>query len=475
MLPRPMSELHPEPDESGEPVVLGRAARAHLARGLQDALAGREPPSAPDVPSLDEARERRADDPAAAREIALVHAHRATLSTRAALAVALDRAPILLDDGSRLERDDAERLLATKEERRAFAPLRRSIARAAAPFEEEREEAEGRFTRVLAEALTLPGDAVPSVDVATATVERFLADIADAAEEARAALGRAGHLPLEDPLALARGLDLPDPAGFAEPNVRRLGRALLDAAGRQRQREVKALRVPRALASVVIAADDGPVRTAACPSVTAGRFLALSSSLGAAVALSLFAPKALAAPVEEEALLLGSALSFGASTAVVRRGVLDETEAEAERRARVLAATRLLGAQASALAARVLLEGEGREALRDSLGSTFGSDPPAELLSSLLAPPWPGLVGLRTSAGELGARVVRLALGSALALGLRDRYDEAFVLVPSPYELFGAAREALVDRAVGALDLAGARVDPDHPGRSLVEWTAELL
>jgi hypothetical protein len=233
--------------------------------------------------------------------------------------------------------------------------------------------------------------------------------------------------------------------------------------------------VPRPLAGVVIGADEGPVRAAACPALTAGRFLALSSSLGAAVGLSLFEARELSTAVEEQALLFGAALSLGVSAPVVRRGVLDEAAGDAERRARVLAATRLVLAQASALAARVLLDGEGREALREALGSTLGSDPPAEVLDELLAPPWPGLVELRAPAGAAGARVLRVALGSALALALRDRYDEAFVLVPSPYELFGAAREALVGRAVGALELAGARASAEHPGHALVEWTAELL
>lgn len=469
-----------EPNESlreasHEREPLSRDARAHLARALLDALSRREAPAAPELPSLEAARARRADDVVAARELALVHAHRATLEERVAIAIERDRAPVLLDDGSRLTLDEAERMLASKEERRVFTPLRRSLARAAEPFAKRQRGVEERFSAVLGEVLELPGDEVPSLEKARATLDRFLADLEDAAEEARAALTREGRAPLEDALALARGLDLPDPAAFSDEAVRRLGRALLEAGAPFRVREVKALRVPRGLAGLVIAADEGPVRAGACPSVGAGRFWALSSAVGAAVALSLFEARTLTAAVEEQALLVGTALALGASTAVVRQGVLEEGASDATRRARVLAASRLVLAQAAGIAARVQLDGEGRDSLREALGSVFEADPPADLLAELLAPPWPGLMELRGPAGAAGARVLRLALGSALALGLRDRYDEAFALVSTPYELFGAAREALLGGAVDALELAGARFDPEHPGRPLVEWSAELL
>src|SRR5690606_23123920 len=114
-------------------------------------------------------------------------------------------------------------------------------------------------------------------------------------------------------------------------------------------------------------------------------------------------------------------------------------------------------------------------ALRETLSGVLGADPPASLLEQLSSPPWPGPVHLRGPAAAAGAEVVRLCMSAALAAGLRDRYDEAFPLVPFPYELFGGARDAFVGGAVSALELAGVSFDKEHPGRALVEWSAELL
>ncbi len=487
-----------------------RERRARLARALLSRLAGRSTSSdggTPDaeLPSLAEARELRAWDLEAAREVALVHSHYESLPGRVRAAISRDRAPVLLRDGSRLTLDDAERTLAKKEERRAFLPLRRALEEAAAAADESFARAHERFDDVLGEVLVGPheqlasappshaGSSVPSAaapdgadieaaaqtlsaaDVALSWLARFLRDVKDAALAAREALAHDGHQPLEDPASFARGLDLPDPEGFSEEAVRRLGRALSSAAGQHQRRALKAVRAPRALAGVVLSAELGPVRVAACPSSRAARFLSLSGALGGGVALTLSDADALAPRGEDELLVFGAALSLGAGAAVVRRGVLEEPSAEAERRGRVLAATRLLRVEAAAHAARVRLSGEGREALRETLAGTLGVDPPVELLDTLTAPPWPGLVHLRGPAASVGADVVRLAMGAALASALRDRYDEAFPLVPSPYELFGAARGALAEGAVTALELSGAPFDVEHPGRALVEWTAELL
>lgn len=461
-----MKQEHPSPE---------RGARAHLARVLLDELAARAPPSVPDVASLEEARELRDEDLPAARELALVYAHRATLSERVRAAVAADRAPVILDDGSRLSRDEGERVLASKEEKRAFAPLRRSLERAGASSRDRLEEANERFREVLFEVLAHPREEVPAAGDAAAALGRFLDDVKDAAQEARSTLAREGRVGLEDPVALARGLDLPHPEGFSDGGLRRLGRALLEGAGEHRKRAVKAVRAPRSLVGVVIAADEGPVRAATCPSCSAGRFLALSGGLADSVALSLLDADELTPVVEDQALLFGAALSFGGSSAVARGAVLEEGASDAERRARVLAATRLIRLQVQAHAARVLLEGEGRDALREVLAGVLGTDPPAALLDQLVAPPWPGLEHLRGPAAASGAAVLRTALGAAVAAALRDRYDEAFALVPSTYELVGGAREALVGGAVGVLDLVGARFDKEHPGRALVEWTGEML
>lgn len=452
-----------------------RRARAHLGRVVLDELASRAPAPAPDLATLEEARELRGDDLAAARELALVYAHRATLSERVRAAVAADRAPVILEDGSRLSRDETERVLASKEEKRAFAPLRRSLERAAAPARDRRDNAHERFHEVLLEVLEHPREEVPVADDAAAALNRFLADVKDAAQEARSALAREGRVSLEDPAALARGLDLPDPEGFADGGIRRLGRALLESAGEHQQRAVKAVRAPRSLAGVVIAADEGPVRTATCPSCSAGRFLALSGGLGNSVALSLLEAGELEPLFEDQALVFGAALTFGFSAAVARVAALEEPAGIAERRARVLAATRLVRLQLQAYAALVLLDGEGRDALREILAGVLGTDPPGALLDDLVAPPWPGLTHLRGPAAAAGAAVLRASLGAAAAAALRDRYDEAFALVPSSYELFGGAREALIGGAVGVLDLVGASFDVEHPGRALVEWTSEML
>lgn len=452
-----------------------RVNQAHLARALLHELARREPPPPPPVESQEEARELRDDDLGRARDVALVHAHRATLSARVTAAVALDRAPIVLDDGTRMSLDETERVLADKEERRTFAPLRHSLERAREAGMEPVREAAERFQQELSEVLEHPREELASPKDAAASLDRLLADLKDAATEARSALAREGRAGLEDPVGLARGLDLPDPAGFADGGVRRLGRALLEATGEHRQRAMTALRVPRSLSGLVVTAEEGAVRVGTAPSARASRYLSLVAALGAGVAVSLLAEDELSTTVEDEALLFGAALSFGASSAVVRRAVFDETSAEGDRRARILAATRLVRAQTVATAARVLLVGEGREALRDALGGTLGTDPPAAMLDAFLEPPWPGGASLRGRAASLGAEVVRLALGASVATALRDRYDEAFPLVPSPYELFGGARDALVDGAVTLGEVVGARADVEHPGSALVAWTAELL
>jgi hypothetical protein len=150
----------------------------------------------------------------------------APVATAVARALAREEVRVSLEDGTALSLDDAERLLARKEERRAHRPLRGRIDVALRPVR--------YFVEYESDALW----------------QEFLTGtraLAEAATETLATLAGEG---LEDAAALGRALDLPEPWCDARAALQLVAGAR-DAAGSA----ARAVRVPRALAGAVFAED----------------------------------------------------------------------------------------------------------------------------------------------------------------------------------------------------------------------------
>jgi hypothetical protein len=452
-----------------------------IAQALLDALKGREPRWPQPPYDHEELRARLATGDDDARELALGLAHEASLESRVEQALALERTPVVLADGSRLSLDDAERLLADKEARRVFAPLRGSLDEAMAPLAEQLRASSQRFED---EAEQLLGPAVVPPALAALTDE--LDDtLQDPAREALRLLEEIGGAPARDAAGLARAVDLPDPEGFSDRASRELVRRARQAAERVLARDVVALRAPRAMLGLVVSAAEGGVRAAVVPSRTAGRFLANTrAGLGAAAA-ALAPAGALAVSRERELRVLGEALTLGALPPPARRRVFGESAADADRRARVAAAAHLVGARALVRAARVSRE-EGciTEAVAEGLADALDTDPPFAWARALLSAPWPGRLQLARTAEGLAQAAWALSEAGRRAMELRDRFDESF---GEREELWASERESLFeeDRADGS-DAASAGDEAgdgagdgarggEAAGIPLVGWLGELL
>jgi hypothetical protein len=442
-----------------------RAFAQRAAERLLTLLAGRDP-GPPSLPSLEKARDHGADA-ADLTALALAHAHAAGLEGRIAAALAEDREPVELDDGSAMPLDKLERLLAGKEERRPSPALRKSLARARAKGQERARAGEAAFHERIEDALDVPDPA--RAGEALRALEAGLADVGQAALETLAQVGR--H-PLADPLSLARGLDLPDHAGFSADAARLFARAGREAAGEHLLRRPMALKAPRALVGHVFTGAAGPVRVAVCESFAASRFLRQLEGIGLGLAAGLFREE----DDDEPAFQLGMGFGLGMLSPVARRAVTGEARDDADRRTRVLVALTVLRARLAALAALVLLEEGGeRDAMREAAARALGAPPPDELVDALLLPPWPGAARLRGRASALGRAALGAALGAHVALALRDRFDEAFLLLPPAYELLAEGRAALTSGGVSVDELLGRAFVHEAPHEALVAFAAERL
>jgi hypothetical protein len=395
-------------------VVVGRALLALL--GGRDA-------GMPALASLDELVEHAAGGGAVPDDDVLAHAWWRILPARVQAAVDADAVDVPLADGTTLARDAAERLLAQKEERRVYPPLRLPLERAVARAVRD-DDTRPALLRAVPEALrpalgTLPGDD----DVAS--LRTFLAHTAGAAEASRDLLARVGGAPLDGgadrAAALRRGLDLPAPAWFGSEAVSAAVRLALSTS--TPVRPAARTTAPRALAGHVV--DDGVTpRLLVAPCASAGRHLALAQGAGAV----------LAAAFAVDAHAPGLALAL-VDPAMLRG--LDRGRDEAAQAFRVTVATALLWARARAAVAvagaeRCESDGEDaeeerRERARSGVRAALLGDPGQAFVDALRAPPWPDGRRLRApavAAVDVARRAVRMARSWTT---LREALDEGFV------------------------------------------------
>lgn len=454
---------------------------ARAATLLLDALCEREdaPPPADGV-APEVLRERLREGDGAARDEALAFAHGRSLRPRVAALLAMEHARVTLPDGGELSVDEAERLLANKEDRRTFAPLRKALDAVARGPLEAGEEAGEDFEDALEEAGLSTTSELVDVEGARASLDAFLGETRALGETCLEVLESEGGAPARDPAALSRALDLPDEAGgFSSQAALAFGRALSAAAERRRARGLVRLVVPRALAGLVVTAAPGPVRVGSCAALRAWRFASLVDGAASGVAAALFSEQQLSAPGEDAARTFGRALGLSSLSPTVRMAILDEGARAAEKKSRVGRATWLLHARLRAAVARALLvEGDDPEQrfelAHDAVVEALGASPEAALVRSLLLPPWPGLVRLRGRVASLGGFAVGTALAVDLHLRLRERFDEAFALVPAPYDLVADAAQPLADGAVALAQLVDGGAPSTRAG-PLVSWASELL
>lgn len=363
---------------SDERVALGRAERLALSRAVLAALKGAAPEPLPTPPRAALEEQADAGDPTAQRTLALLR-RLDDVPRRVRRTLAIEAADVVVADGSQLPLDEAERLLANREDRRVHAALRGSVDEALGPFRQ--------FHRYGSDAAT------------GAAAKVFLRDTAALRDAAREALGSLGGAPLEDSLSLAWALDLPDAQGaFGDDATRALVTALRDAV----RAPPAAFRAPRAMAGAAL---DGRY---AWPAGLrrADRHLRTLEAAGTALAWG-----------QGAGADVGMAAALALSSAPIRQAAGTDRRG-AERSARICAASVVLRARACIAIATLgedAHEDEAREAVIDALGI----DPGRALLAQLAAPSW-------ASVDDETPRAFLRA--PAYALALRDAFDETWVL-----------------------------------------------
>lgn len=374
--------------------------RSLLSRAVLASLKGTTP-EPPETSTPRGALEERAaaGDPEAQRALALWR-RLADVPGRVQRALALERVDVVLADGSQLPLDEAERLLANKEDRRVHAALRESVDDAAAPFRQ--------FHRYGSDAAT------------RAAAKAFLVDTAPLRDAARDALAVLGGCPIEGSLSLAWALDLPDAHGaFGEDATRAIIAVLREAV----RTPPAAFRAPRDLAGAALEGRyawpaglrraDRHVRTLQAAGVASAWSRATSADVGMAAALAL------------------------AGAAVRRVSGLDRRSAE--RAARICAATVVLRARA-ALALAALPEDAPQDEAREAVIHALAVDPGRALLARLAEPSW----------ASVDDETPRAFLRAPLhALALRDAFDETWVVRAEAWDAIehGALVSSIVEDA----------------------------
>lgn len=341
--------------------------------GLLAALRAEGPPP----PPTDELRARAADDEEEARRALHELAERARGFALGQDARRREAVSVELDDGTALTLDDAERLLCRREERGPHRPLRRALERALRPLR-----------RFHDHGIATPIDGLEAFLQGTRELGRGALDMLEAL----------AGTPLDDDDALARALDLPEPAARVD-----VAKALL-ALPRERARvPLRAVRVPRLLAGVVllegapeggarVGVFEGPMRLQRFQATVVGGVRALAHQAGAA-------------PGVAEGLALG----IGHPALLLRAGL---GKSDAERMSRGAA---------------------GRALLQARLAAALALGPPEEAWERALPGPFRPTGALRELLDERGTRGEGAALldelsAASVALRLRDSLDEAFVL-----------------------------------------------
>jgi hypothetical protein len=379
--------------------------------------------------------------------------HARGLPGRVRAARAQDTTPVRLADGSSLDVDTAERRLADKEERRAFAPLRDAIEDAA---EEARDDEAAQEREVEDFVAGEVGRRWPDVDEDDA---RALLDaVTPAFTEVATAAAAAAFVDAPDAAAWARALDAPAGPAFAPDAVRALVRAALAAAEGP---PVRAVSAPRALAGWVAQLPDG-ARAAVVPGLGAGRARRTLTAAGRALALGL--SHATVGTADEGAL--GEAVGAALSGAAVRRAVLDSERRQAEAAQRATAVAHALRLALRAAAARTLLDGGEVEDAAESARQAAGARLSDATVHELLRLPFPEGGRGRTRLGGLLAELGQAALGAALGRRLREELDE-------DWPVRAASWQAL--RARSAEERAAALPDPAEGARAFIAAASELL
>lgn len=343
---------------------------------LLAALRGGPAPPAP-APELT----RRAHNSDEREQVVVRSAARAAAGTRlAAAAMAREAVLVVLADGSALALDDAERLLARKEERGPHRTLRSAI------------DASLDQVRHLIDYGYEPSSAPVGV-------EAFLAATGDLAGGALAALETLGGAAIEDAPALAWALDLPAPA-FQEAPALAIVAAVRAAAGVN----LRSVRVPRLLAGVVLVDDE--VRFGLFPGLQRAHRFCRTVEGG----LTGLAQMAVAAPG------VGAAMTLGALTPAALR-IAGLSRSDAERCARIAMACAVLHARAAA----ALLVAGWPDALE--LAVPRPMRPTAALRELLEEPVYE----------ERSLACARLLDSAAIALTMRAQHDEAFAVSASAW------------------------------------------
>lgn len=375
------------------------------------------------------------------------------------------------------------------------------------------EESEANASERRAEDPQASGDgdakteqAPSSLDIARGALEQLLSTTEEAFAGAVAALEGAGGVPLSGASAIGRALDLGFVDGaFATERHLALSGALKQGAQSAMGRPIVRTKAPRDLAGHVVTAAPGPIRVLSAPTLRARRFLDVTLASGAAIGASVMGEDGTAGALADSiGRSVGGACALGLFSPTVLRAISGESQMKCERDARTLRAILVVKAVLQAQAASVyceLLAGwdredksvpafdhseEGRaaaveqahereeellETARSAVAQRMGDDVGAPMIRALLAPPLPGSLQLSGRLLRAGSGALGVAAAVSLTLSLRDRFDEAFALIPNVYEQVADARAPLLRGAVHLLQLFDVE---RSPGAALSEWMLEL-
>lgn len=457
--------------------------RSALARSLLALLRGEAPVAL--APAAGPNDERELDERATAGDRSAIarrraRAFQAALPGRVARALELEATAVVLADGSSLSLDDAERLLARKEERSAHLPLRRSLDAARRPVVHQLLQFEGYGSDELV------GD--PATKAALTAFLTTSRSLRDAAREALATLG--GE-PLEGPAALTRALDLPDASGaFGEAATTQLLAVARDAA-RPVQR-VGRFRAPRLLSGTALVIDvsalsgssGGREARFAQPPVIL-RHQRHARTLDAGCRALAAATAGATAAVSDD--LLGRAMALGLASAPSRRAY-GATRGDADRAARVGAACLVLEARAQAalaLLARPEADaGAVVDAAREALIDAWGCDPGVALVEERLLGPWtfadvPDNPDDDDLAADPAAGTPSWLAAAGAAVALRDAFDESFPQRTDAWRegvaLVVAVSAGVAEGASGGDEARAAQEKARRWTAGLSAWVADLL
>lgn len=387
--------------------------------------------------------------------------------------------PILLADGSRLTRAEAERKLAQKEEKKAFIPLRQAMEKASRDSSKSAEELSRRFLGLI-RSFPVP-DSSSKIGEHIDTLQQFLQNTRDLALECMGVLAGSDTNGWEQKEEFARLLDpIDEDGGLSDAAARALSLRMRDGAEKRQCRPLIRIRSPDAMAGHVMTVISGPVRVLHADARRGYRFLQLVNGASTGILASLFPAHAVSAKLDAAIRTLGHAFALGANLPLVRKSVLDESPHKARKNAQRMMALWFLNLRSDVVFAISDWQSEQNpeededEILRENVFQAFDAhcDPTWRFWRQKRFPAWPGSWDVLDIREQRLHSIVQRAQAATLFFRLRDRFDEVFPLMSGPYDQLADAGNALAEGACTVADLYDFSPEEDGSADLISEFLA---